>query len=596
MPATGQPRKSYDVVIIGTGLAGLTLSRQLMLYTNKSVLLLDKRVNPPREAPQKYGESLVQCSGYYFSRVLDLEEYLLINHYLKYNLRFYWPTNGLGNLGFEDYSQSYARKISNIATFQLDRNDLEEHLLKINTATGRCEFIGGIRNAGVDLSESGNEHRVYWDGGETRCRWVIDSSGRGKVIKRKLGLVKPNPIRHGATYFWVDGLVNIEKISGRTHQEFLYDRQRQTTGQFPFFLATNHFCAEGQWFWVIPLHNKTSLGLVYDRNVVNVEEVSNTRKTIDYVCRKWPMFARDLPNRKILDEGRLIDYSYDCLQTISPERWALVGEAGRFTDPLYSPGSDLIAIYNTLITDAIQTDDNALLVEKCNMAEQIQRVMYESYVPSYAVSYDCLGDQEAYNLKYTWELAIYFVFFVIPIINNLFANAEFMKQFLRRFSILGPINQNLQRTLSAFFQWKKKQPAQVFTKPNLFEFYDMQPLFEAEKAFYEAGLTPTEAIAAVDNHLTSLQEFARYIITHIYASVLGNREALTNEPFIKSLKLKETRFDPEEMRAAYAPYAGSTGMYKWNLNPFALEKYIVERPAASDAGSLAESPAIQSQQ
>ena len=138
MPATGQPQKFYDVVIIGTGLAGLTLSRQLMLYTNKSVLLVDKRVNPPREAPQKYGESLVQCSGYYFSRVLDLEEYLLINHYLKYNLRFYWPTNGLGNLGFEDYSQSYARKISNIATFQLDRNDLEEHLLKINTATGRC--------------------------------------------------------------------------------------------------------------------------------------------------------------------------------------------------------------------------------------------------------------------------------------------------------------------------------------------------------------------------------------------------------------------------------------------------------------------------
>src|SRR5260370_20801201 len=106
------------------------------------------------------------------------------------------------------------------------------------------------------------------------------------------------------------------------------------------------------------------------------------------------MFARDLTNRKILDEGRLIDYSYDCVQTISPERWALVGEAGRFTDPLYNPGSDLIAIYNTLITDAIQTDDNALLGEKCNMAEQIQRVMYQSDVPSYADSYEWLCDPE----------------------------------------------------------------------------------------------------------------------------------------------------------------------------------------------------------
>src|SRR5205807_7653740 len=122
---------------------------------------------------------------------------------------------------------------------------------------------------------------------------------------------------------------------------------RRKTGQCPYFLGTNHICAEGQWFWVIPLHNKTSLGLVYEHRVIDPQDVSNTRKTIDYVCRTWPMFARDLPYRKILDEGRLIDYSYDCKQTISPERWALVGEAGRFTDPLYSPVSDLIGIYNT---------------------------------------------------------------------------------------------------------------------------------------------------------------------------------------------------------------------------------------------------------
>jgi len=583
---TEEPKKFYDVVIIGAGLAGLTLSRQLLLYTNKSILLLDKRINPPREAPQKYGESLVQCSGYYFSRVLDLEEYLLINHYLKYNLRFYWTTEGLENRGFEDYSQSYIRKISNIATFQLDRNLLEEHLLTSNTATQRCDFVGGVRNVGVDLGENGKEHRVDWSGGETRCRWVVDASGRGKVIKRQFDLARPNPIRHGATFFWVEGLVNIEKISGRTHQQYLYDRQRQKTGQFPFFLATNHFCAEGQWFWVIPLHHKTSLGLVYEHQVVNPEDVSNPRKTIDYVCRTWPMFARDLPYRKILDEGRLISFSHDCKQTISPERWALVGEAGRFTDPLYSPGSDLIGIYNTLITDAIQTEDETALADKCHLAEQIQRVMYESYVPSYALSYDCLGDQEAFNLKYTWELAVYFGFFVLPMINNLFANQEFMPQFLRRFAVLGPINYNLQRTLSDFFQWKKKQAPRLHTEPSLFEFYDIQPLLEAETLFYEAGLTSTEALDVVDRHLTRLKEFARYIITHIYASVLGSREPLTNAPFISSLKLRDTVFDPEAMRAAYAPYAGSSELYQWNLNPFALESYIVERVAVPQESLL----------
>jgi hypothetical protein len=514
---------------------------------------------------------------------LDLEEYLLINQYLKYNLRFYWTTEGLENTGFEDYSQSYARKISNIATFQLDRNLLEEYLLQTNTSTSRCQFLGSTRNVGVELGKNGGEHRVCWKGGETRCRWVVDASGRGKVIKRQFELEKPNPIRHGAIFFWVDGLVNIEKISGRSHEEYLYDRRRQQTGQFPFFLATNHFCAEGQWFWVIPLHHKTSLGLVYEHRSVDGEEVSTVAKTIDYVCRKWPMFARDLPHRKILDHGRLVDFSHDCKQTISAERWALVGEAGRFTDPLYSPGSDLIGIYNTLIVDAIQTEDDAALAEKCLMAEQIQRVMYESYVPSYATSYDCLGDQEAFTLKYTWELAVYFGFFVLPMINGLYANPQFMRPFLQRFAILGPINANLQRTLSAFFHWKKRQAPRIWSEPQFFEFYDMRPLLEAETLFYEAGLNPTEAMAVIDQHLERLRQFARYILAHIHASVSGDLDALTNASFVSSLSLRETVFDPEAMKAAVAAHKGSRTSYPWNLNPLALGNHVVTRESVSEA-------------
>lgn len=107
--------QSCDVVIVGAGLAGLTLSRHLLLHTNKTILLLDKRSTPPGSS-QKVGESLVQLGGYYLSKVLDLEEYLLREHYLKYNLRFYWKTGGSSNQSLEDYSKSFTRVISNIAT------------------------------------------------------------------------------------------------------------------------------------------------------------------------------------------------------------------------------------------------------------------------------------------------------------------------------------------------------------------------------------------------------------------------------------------------------------------------------------------------
>jgi hypothetical protein len=241
--------------------------------------------------------------------------------------------------------------------------------------------------------------------------------------------------------------------------------------------------------------------------------------------------------------------------------------------------------------DAICTDNDQVLTNKCAGAEQIQRVMYESYVPSYAVSYDCLGDQEAFSLKYTWELAVYFGFLVFPMVNNFFANAEFMPNFLRRFGILGSINANLQRTLSAFFQWKKAQPRQSYSEPNLFEFYEMAPLHDAEKLFYQTGLQPSEAIDVLDQHLARLQEFARYIIVHIHASVLGNREVLTNASFIASLSLRNTVFAPDKMSAAYAPFADDSKIHRWDLNPFVLENFIVQR--ASRAFSTGEASSRQ---
>ena len=537
---------SYDVTIIGAGLAGLTLARHLLLYTDKTVLLLDKRVDPPGPT-QKVGESLVQLAGYYMSKVLDLEEHLFREHYLKYNLRFQWKTQGLENRGLEDYSKCFIRLGSNLATFQLDRNLLEAHILEVCRENPRFHFFGGVERLEADLAEEG-PHRVAFSGNEVRCTWLVDSSGRGQFLKRKLGLARENPIRHGSTWCWVDGLVNIEKLTDRTRTQVRLDRGRNKQGNYPFFLATNHFAGEGCWFWVIPLHGKTSLGLVYDKSIIQSEEVSTARKMLDYVCREWPLLARDIPHRKVLDEGRYFDYSYDAVQTISPHRWAMSGEAGRFSDPLYSPGSDLISIYNTLIVDAIETKEPADLARKCRVHETVMRVMYEAYVPSYAISYDCLGDRQAFMYKYGWELAVYFGFYVLPFINDLFTNEVFIPFFLRKFGLLGPINRGLQKFLSDFYQWKKTNvPAE--TEPTLNDFYEMMPLRNSELLFYQVGLTPAEATDALERQFNSLKDFARWIIAQVHATVLGDPKLGMNAEFIAGIKLRDIRFDPEEMRA-----------------------------------------------
>jgi 2-polyprenyl-6-methoxyphenol hydroxylase-like FAD-dependent oxidoreductase len=566
----------YDVLIIGAGLAGLALARQLLLNTDKRILLVDRRTEFP-PAKQKVGEATVQLSAYYYARVLDLEEHLMQEHYLKYNLRFYWKTPGQTNDCYEHYSQSYIRKLSNINTYQLDRNKFEGEMLRVNLENPKFEFGPGCTDLEVNLAQTRELHSFSFKlGGQEKSgttRWVVDTSGRGRFLARQLGLATEGKIRHGAHFFWVEGLVDIEKLTNLSPQQVRTRPDRSALGHTPAWQATNHFCDEGLWFWTIPLHGKTSLGLVYDNQLIPRESIDTLDKLIAWVCEKFPLFARDLPYRRVVHHTALKDFAHDCVQTISPARWAIAGEAGRFTDPLYSPGGDLISLYNTFITDAVQTEDDEELVQKCQLYEQMMKAVYEAYVPTYAISYDALGDQEAFSLKYSWELAIYFSYYVFPFINDLFTDRRFLSIFINRFSQLGRINRSLQTFISDFFQWKKKTripPREIIH----FDFTDIKPLADAEKTFYRVGVSVEESRRVLDEQLDNLKEMARFTAAQICASVLGEPRVLTNRPFVESLDITRLHFDPEAIRESYVAYQNSLEEYPWTLDPQVLRRLI----------------------
>ena len=71
----------YDVVILGGGLAGLTLARQLRQERpGLQVLVLEKRAHPAPEAAHKVGESSVEIGAHYFGQVLGLHEHMVELH------------------------------------------------------------------------------------------------------------------------------------------------------------------------------------------------------------------------------------------------------------------------------------------------------------------------------------------------------------------------------------------------------------------------------------------------------------------------------------------------------------------------------------
>ena len=582
----------YDVAILGAGLAGLTLARQLLLRTDKRILILDRSAQVPVPR-QKVGESTVQLGAYYLSKVLDLEEHLFREQLLKYNLRFHWKRPGQPNRAFEDYSQCYIKTPSNIAGYQLNRNTLEAELLRLITAHPNCTFRAPVKDLTVTLAERGPHSLRYAFEGNERTKtaeWVVDTTGRGKHLARRMELTQPSPIRHGASFLWVEGLVDIEKLTDLSLDEILSREDRVKTGHFPVWLATNHYVGEGFWFWVIPLQGKTSLGVVYDRALFPEEQVTTPQKLMEWVCREFPLFARDLPQRKILDHGFYRDFAYDCAETLGASKWALSGEAGRFSDPLYSPGSDLIALHNTLIADLILTPDDHERARKVPLYETLLRSLYQAYVPSYAVSYDVLGDQEAFALKYTWELAVYFTFYVFPFINNLFTNQKFLLPFLSKFARLGRINANLQPFFSAFYQWKKSRPRPPADRV-LFDFTEVPPLRTSETLFYRVGVTADEALDLLDTHLENLKTLARFILAHGASRALDDARVLTHRAFVEGLDLTRTRFDPDDFRSRWSRVARQKGRYTWPFDPSVLNPFRPDTKECKEESSKSQ-PAL----
>ena len=69
--------QQHDAIILGGGLAGLTLSIQLrQRFPDLDVLVLERRPHPLPEAAHKVGESTVEIGAHYFAETLGLREHM----------------------------------------------------------------------------------------------------------------------------------------------------------------------------------------------------------------------------------------------------------------------------------------------------------------------------------------------------------------------------------------------------------------------------------------------------------------------------------------------------------------------------------------
>ena len=451
--------RKYDVVIVGAGLAGLTLALQLQrTLPGLSVAVLDRRKHPAPETIFKVGESMVEVSSWYLREELGLGDYLLESHLPKFGLRFFMSdgqnsdigrrpefgllTNpeGRPRLPHESYPGVH------LPTYNVDRGRLENHLLECCLAVG-VEVLDDCKVAAVNL---GDPHEIELHGdaspSKLRARWVIDATGRAGLLAHQLKLRQFEGHQINAAWFRIGARIDPDQWS----EEAAFHSRTQPNLRWQ---STNHLMGPGYWIWLIPLLNgATSVGIVADPGQHPIDRINRFERAQAWLQGLEPQLAEVVVSFELLDFGVLKAQAYRCQRALSVDRWALSGESAFFVDALYSPGGDFIAVGNTLITKLIEADcagDRLRLATLTRFGEQLLNGMFHHYMGLYRGSYQLMGKPGVMLQKVAWDIAVYFAYNVLLFCNGRFCNPEFHRSIRQENARLESLQQLMRHRFKA---------------------------------------------------------------------------------------------------------------------------------------------------
>lgn len=361
---------------------------------------------------RRVGESTVEISTFFLERVLGLRGELNRHHISKQGLRFLFANEKTRRL--QDCGEVGPKFNTLFPGYQIDRGRLDEVVLAKAVARG-AKLLRPAKVKDVQLVPGGRQILTVSQGAEQSAlsaRWVVDASGVRALVSRKQGWFRQNDAHPTAAAWgrwegvteWDDPEVMAEcpKYASR-----VYGVRNN---------ATNHVVGLGWWAWFIPLKDgDVSVGVVYDQRLTELPPGPSVGERLRAMICQHPAAERLLRGARIREGDvhfrRNLAYSSD---QYAQDGVALVGDAGAFIDPFYSPGLDWLC-YSSMATAKLVAESLASPGQTAN-PEAIERhnrrfaMSYRRWFDAiYRDKYYYMGDFDLMQLAFRLDLGFYYL-------------------------------------------------------------------------------------------------------------------------------------------------------------------------------------------
>ncbi len=400
-----------DLLIMGSGVVGNFAAAYFRRYFPSLQVTVVGRSD--QDLPI-VGESLVELSTH-FLQDLGLSRYLIEHHLPKYGLTYYYK---LDPSCPQDprYIVDEAPANPPFPSFLINRFSFDAELRRVNRQNGVEGIEGKVTR--VDLG-NGAPHRVTvqrTDGREEQltARWLIDATGRRRLLARHLGLGLKAP--HQRSAFWFR-LVDFDAaILDRIHAV------KKVNRSFDSYFCTHHFFGKGNWVWLIPVRSEDSrrmisVGLTY-RPDLSPGSITCREEFLDWMAREHPVVGDFVRSGEIIDTNLYRHYMYRARQRYSSQGWFLIGDAADTVDPLYSTGLALASLSIQQVGAMIRRDLEGML------SDEFVGDLDEAYAGIHSTASDMVGNlyeamQDGFQCHMRMNLNVTAMFHMaIPLILN----------------------------------------------------------------------------------------------------------------------------------------------------------------------------------